>query len=1256
MRVFSRLVLAFNTKRASSRKDKFMSTIFDQAKALSETETNAFEIANSVRDDAAAQRTAEPLTIVAPGFDEKALSAQMDHAYRSAFENSLPKQDDDTPSTSEIFGAAFRMGNVVGSALSNRSFRSAFSRASSDPVPITDDEIIARVTKEGLLPSLQAFQGVHTEEQFSDKMADVTRQLKDQGIMEASGLTGTVAALVAGVVDIPTLIPVGRALQLGKAAISTGEAALRTAGAGAIDAAISEAGLQVTQDIRTKEEGAINIAGGAVLGGILGGAVHSFVGREIGEKVERDFDSFRAEAANGFPSNVSAGAAVTDEAMAANAKAAKGVFENVPALGLDKVNSVFTAPTEYIAEKIGNTTLLGRPREVFRTSNISAVREFGRRFYASPEITEANVAGNPTSALMTVEDHIGADRAELGIFLNEVDRVFRRAPKGKFKNANDLAEQAYYATVTGGFDKVRGDHDLEAVARAFNRYGDYQHAKHVANNRLTEDTPVMGSEGGYVRRVYNQTALRHDQDRAKEMLFSWALKKVQKDYDEINSETGYGAKLDAFNAARTTYRDRVAQHTMDHEKALAEWTAYKDSTELQARIDYQRALSQWRDDVAEWASNPVNDGKAHPYGRAPSKKDFTPDIPAKPVKGAPPTKTDGNPRPARPRGMIKKENIEIEAATLARDVFHTIAGMNSNFATASTSRVGIKSGYLSGRVIDIPDDALAEAFFLHTNLIEHAELMHRTSGRQAAFGSVFKTTKVIRNEDGTRDHIAIGDYDGSSVLKEIEAETQPLVEASLGKGVDEAIRERDRILRGVKNEIDIALGAFSTGGTLIKPELAHMAAGISYAVRLGGVTLSSAMDPVKVAVAHGLGNTFKYGVLPMLQNYRATIGRNGAMREQGIRTGNVMEVLHGVRMMEAYELHNPFVTGNKTAAFVQKGTKLATTLSMIAHWTDINKQVAHNITSSRLLKYATIGTGRLSARNKAWVANLGLSEDDLVEVASAYAKQDTKHVAGVLFADLDNWENQELAAKFAAAFRREGRNNVVTPGLGDRPQFMHTPEGMLIGQFKSFMLTDQIRFFARQAQLSGIADSGSDALRQRIAFGGGLSSLVLGSAFIDAMKRAASDNDADWEKFTQRWSDNPGGAMYDSADRAGILGAVFDVSNSVGKATGNVVSIRSGVGALAGDKARGVDASKLRNVNPLGAFAGPSVGLAADVFEAGVALPLRLSSGGRASYGDITRIKNLVPFHAVPVFQQGLNWLRDEAAERWGIETPPSRQ
>lgn len=96
-----------------------MTEIFDQANALAVTKTHAFEISTAVAKDQAAQATALPADIYAPNFDEEAFKAQMSNAVLSHYENSLPPQEPESPSIAEIFGAAFRTGNTIGSALSN---------------------------------------------------------------------------------------------------------------------------------------------------------------------------------------------------------------------------------------------------------------------------------------------------------------------------------------------------------------------------------------------------------------------------------------------------------------------------------------------------------------------------------------------------------------------------------------------------------------------------------------------------------------------------------------------------------------------------------------------------------------------------------------------------------------------------------------------------------------------------------------------------------------------------------------------------------------------------------------------------------------------------------------------------------------------------------------------------------------------------------------------------------------------------------
>lgn len=1488
-------------------------TTFDMAKQIADTKTKAFAISNDIRDAQAAAGAATAVTIT-PTVD---LSPALDNAFRTHIESQLPTREALDPSMYDMMKAAFQSGNMVGSALSSESTAEKLF-PTRDAQEMTDAQIVEEVGQLGLSPLLQQFQGVTNKAQFDARANDLVREQKNMEIMEASGWPGVGAALVAGIVDIPTLIPIGKAVQLGRAGASLGETAGKVAAAGAIDATISEAGLQATQELRTGTDTALNVVSSAILGAGLGVGVHTIVGASKAAEISTKFDDYRQDAAEGFPraqaaeaqleaefaavnkgeagpevapvvrndveravpddlatqldeiakrsteldprqnraamriagenkkllkedivqakkdaaatrrsspklgkaltaikdyddavaavkaagksedvsrinravtdaqtlkeglagvdtpeakaftvevvrigdtgnldvvklkelaakvpggkaisealdnlddaaiaahksvsgasyklgalnadtislakehkraldtlakseadiaqldsdiaaiksyyaapakgqstldanttpgATASAGAAFSDVA-ADFAKAGKNADAKVSAMLFDKLPSITTAPTEFLARILGGKTLLGRPRDAFRLSDLDTVRTFQRMFYSSPEISQANTTGKANFKGMTVEDHIGEDAAQLAIFKAEVENVYA-ANKGSFKNADDLAERAYYAALNLGTDTVRGDPAVEAVARAFNKYTAYQHAKHVANNRLPEDTPTMGTPGGYVRRVYNQTALRNNEDTAREMLFQWAKRKVTQDVEEVLSETGYTENLRRYEESVASYPDRVTRRKTDFEQAMADWRTTRDNIIFEDNAAYERDMVAWRQRVEDWGTDPKNDGKKHPYGKQkPLKKNYDTEVPPRPRQKPEETITDGNPKPALPKNKygvpMLRENINEYARLLSEDVYNTVAGVKSSVPRAASSRVGVRTGYLKGRVIDIPDDALAENFFLRTNLNEIAEMMHYTSGRDAAFGSVFKTARQVTDpETGNAKTELVGDYDGNSILKAVEEEADAVINETTGEAKTALINERDRMLNGIKNEIAIARGSFDVGYGLIGNKAAHVMASISYAVRLGGVTVSSLTDAPKLAIANGIGNTFRYGVLPLFTDFRAAMRRGGRMRDQGIRTGNVIEVLHNTRMADTFELHNPHKVGDKWENFINKATNKATQLSLISHWTDFVKQIGHNVASSRILGYADMGYDRLSQKNRAWLANLGIEADDLAKIKDQYGKQDLKHVAGILYADLDKWSDPELAARFAAAFRREGRNVVVSPGLGDRPQFMHTPEGKLIYQFQTFMLTDQIRFVARQAQLANTAGNDAEKMRQRIAFGAGLSSLVLGAVFVDSMKRALRDNDADWDEFTRRWQDNPGGSAYDAIDRAGFMGSLFSASNTFGRLSNGTFSIRGGAQWLAGDKNR-ADARKMRDVSLGGALLGPTAGMAQDLTMAFGVVPMKVAAGGSLTRHDLNRYQNLLPFHAVPGIQQALNELKDLTAA--GIGLPP---
>jgi hypothetical protein len=1267
-----------------------MTEIFDQANALADTKTHAFEISSVVAKQQALQATSPSADIYAPTFNPTAFNAQLDNAYRSTIEAHLPKPEVEQPALRDTLKAAFQTANTLGSALSSQTLAEDLF-PTRDSRQLTDEEIIHQVTKAGLEPLLPKFQGVTNQAQLDARLSDIEREQKNLSILEASGLSGTVAMLAAGIVDLPTLLPVGRAFQLGKAGASLLETAGKSAVAGAIDAGVSEAGLQASQQTRTKEEAAINIASGAILGAAIGGSIHVILG-DRAPHVEENLDRYREDAANNFPearaavarldaevaqangvdtgqavdtgvqpekpsaSSVGA-AAVNFEELKAEARARGELADAKVSAGLfDKVPSITTMPTEYLGKYLGGKTLLGQPRQAFRTSPLDTVRTFGRMFYSAPEISEANVRGLADSRRATVEDHFDADRAALGRFKASVEQIYAKN-SSRFSSAKDLAQRAYYAALNEGIDSVNSDPAIEAVAREFRKYTEFQREKHVKNGKLPEDLETIGADG-YVRRVYNVTALRNDKGRAMSMLEAWATKKVTADVEEELASTKYEERLQAHDDSVASYEKRV-EFWNKHPERLKDWENRRDIALMQDKADFETAMSNWRDRVAEWSSDPANDGTKHPFALQKPKvadydvsfRAFEKEFGPRPRKGDKPTITEGNRAPAVPKGKygvpMTRDKIPEYSKALAQDVYDTIAGVKSTIPNSTTSRVRVRSGYLQGRVIDIPDDSLADNFFLRTDLLDHAELLHNTSGKQAAFGSVFKTVDPYGNE--------VGDYTGNSILVQIEKEAKARIDAATGEEKTRLIDERDKYLQGVKNEVEQFLGAFDPGKGfgLIGPKAAHTLASLAYSVRLGGVTVSSLTDAPKIAIAQGLGNTFRYGIMPMFADFRNAVRKGGVMRQQGLRMGTVAEVVHSTRLRDAFELDNPHKIGDPWLEFVDKTTKWATRLSGIAYWTDFVKQLTHNVASSRILGYSQIGHDKLSKRNVAWLANLGIEAHDLAKIGEEYSGQDFKHVAGILYADLDKWKNQDLAARFETALRREARNTIVSPGLGDRPQFTYDATGKLMYQFQTFMLIDQTRFVARQVQLANVGTDAAERMRQRVALGAGLSSVVLGAVFVDAMKRALRDSDADWNEFAERWQRNPGASMYDALDRSGIMGSLFTASNTVGKLSNGQYSLRGGTAWLAGDRDR-TEARKVRDIGLGGTLLGPTAGMAEDVaktLQAGA----RYADGGTITRSDLRRFQRLLPYNSVPGIQQSLNAVADFSATAMGAPSEATR-
>jgi hypothetical protein len=184
-------------------------------------------------------------------------------------------------------GAAFRMDNVVGSTLAKETFGLDRSEVDEDFSPLAE---IKGTKYESRADDVA---GIFNRKYFDAWKVQVDREEEDRKTVDSAGWWGTGASAVAAILDLPTLIPGGAAVGGLRTGAAIARSAASVAVAGGIGAAVSEAGLQATQQTRTGTESAIAIGSGIVFGGLLGGVAGSLMSRAEQRAATQAIDGVR---------------------------------------------------------------------------------------------------------------------------------------------------------------------------------------------------------------------------------------------------------------------------------------------------------------------------------------------------------------------------------------------------------------------------------------------------------------------------------------------------------------------------------------------------------------------------------------------------------------------------------------------------------------------------------------------------------------------------------------------------------------------------------------------------------------------------------------------------------------------------------------------------------------------------------------------------------------------------------------------------
>jgi len=208
----------------------------------------------------------------------------------------LPKEKP-TYATREVYKAAFEKENTVVSGVADTINGTAFSNT-VNPDFNSANYVYDNIRDTKYETYFERFLSVNNEEDAIKLQQRIDREEQNNEIIESSGWRGWTASLIAGIADPINFIPVfntaSKSVRIGK--ILSGASKTAIAGAGGV--ALTEGILQAQQETRTAEESAVNIAGGAVLGGILGGAGALLSKRKfnsISKKFEQDIGNKEPE-------------------------------------------------------------------------------------------------------------------------------------------------------------------------------------------------------------------------------------------------------------------------------------------------------------------------------------------------------------------------------------------------------------------------------------------------------------------------------------------------------------------------------------------------------------------------------------------------------------------------------------------------------------------------------------------------------------------------------------------------------------------------------------------------------------------------------------------------------------------------------------------------------------------------------------------------------------------------------------------------
>lgn len=417
------------------------------------------------------------------------------------------------PSFMDSLSASFRSENLVGSALSRANINAAYGdiRTPDPSYNVFQDaefkDIIDRHPDK--------FETVYNRNAAMAVRERLQQEERDRETRAASGWTGVATDMIAGTLDLPTLIPGGALVRGGKIGYSLGKSALAVGAAAGVGTAAQEAGLQATQELRTAGESAMNIGGSVVLGGILGAGASKFLSGAEWGRVSKQLETDLADV-------VPNPAEVTQTIV--------GRMQSAGAASVDELNlSDLSIGGPKAAQIVANATAAARLNPGVQTmlSPSKTVREIYGQLVDNPIYTTMNMEGRSLGA--QVENLVKLyERGAMADWLDSSRNLYRDAKRA---GVTMTKEEFYTAISRAG---RRGDVDIngnefvtKAAQEARSKIFDPLLERAKAIGLLPEDVKTT-TAASYVTRLWNRQKLIGEEDTFRQIARRYFTEQIGK--------------------------------------------------------------------------------------------------------------------------------------------------------------------------------------------------------------------------------------------------------------------------------------------------------------------------------------------------------------------------------------------------------------------------------------------------------------------------------------------------------------------------------------------------------------------------------------------------------------------------------------------------------------------------------------------------------------------------------------------------------